>query len=72
MVPTTHGIGHYNRMIERKAAELKGMKGLYSTSYYDKETFWSLYDKTRYDELKKTYDHDTLFPDLYAKCVERK
>jgi FAD/FMN-containing dehydrogenase len=72
MVPTTHGNGHYNRMIERKAAELKGMKGLYSTSYYDKETFWSLYDKTRYDELKKTYDHDTLFPDLYAKCVERK
>jgi FAD/FMN-containing dehydrogenase len=59
-------------MIERKAAELRGKKGLYSASYYDKETFWSLYDKTRYDELKKTYDPDTLFPDLYAKCVERK
>ena len=31
-----------------------------------------MYDKTRYDELKKTYDPDRLFPDLYAKCVERK
>jgi FAD/FMN-containing dehydrogenase len=72
MLPTTHRNGHYNRKIERKAAELKGKKGLYSTSYYDKEAFWSLYDKTRYDELKQTYDPDMLFPDLYAKCVERK
>ncbi len=72
MVPTTHENGHYNKMIERKAAELKGRKGLYSRSYYDKETFWSLYNKTRYDELKKTYDPDGRFPDLYAKCVETK
>ena len=71
MVPTIHEGGHYNKMIEGKVAECGGKKGLYSTSYYDKETFWSMYDKTRYDELKKTYDPDRLFPDLYAKCVER-
>ena len=71
MVPTIHESGHYNKMIEGKVAECGGKKGLYSTSYYDRETFWSMYDKTRYDELKKTYDPDRLFPDLYAKCVER-
>ena len=72
MVPTIHESGHFNKMIEGKVADFGGKKGLYSTSYYDKETFWSMYDKTRYDQLKKTYDPDRLFPDLYAKCVERK
>jgi hypothetical protein len=72
MVPTTHECGHYNRMIERKIAELGGAKGLYSTSYYDRETFWNIYDKVRYDRLKDSYDPSAVFPDLYAKCVERK
>jgi FAD/FMN-containing dehydrogenase len=72
LVPTTHGSGHYNRMIEGKIAELGGVKGLYSASYYDRGTFWSIYDKVRYDHLKQTYDPDAVFPDLYAKCVERK
>jgi FAD/FMN-containing dehydrogenase len=72
MIPTTRESGHYNKMIERKVAELGGRKGLYSTSYYDKDTFWSLYDQKRYGELKKIYDPDGVFPDLYAKCVERR
>jgi len=72
MVRTTRENGHYNRMIERKIAELGGAKGLYSSSYYDRETFWSIYDKVRYDRLKQTYDPDSVFPDLYEKCVERK
>ena len=37
-----------------------------------RKTFWSIYDKPRYDALKQTYDPDAVFPDLYAKCVERK
>ncbi|MGD0774279.1 MAG: FAD-binding oxidoreductase [Candidatus Solibacter sp.] len=71
-VPTTHESGYYNRLVESKIAELGGAKGLYSTSYYDRPTFWSIYDKIRYDELKRTYDPDAVFPDLYAKCIERK
>ena len=59
-------------MIEDKIAELGGVKGLYSASYYDRETFWSIYDKSRYDYLKRTYDPGGVFPDLYGKCVERK
>jgi len=72
MVPTTYGSGHYNRLIEHKIAELGGVKGLYSASYYDRETFWSIYDKVRYDQLKGKYDPGGVFPDLYAKCVERR
>ena len=72
VVPTTHEKGHFNKMIERRVRELGGTKGLYSTSYYDRETFWSVYDQPRYLELKKTYDPEQVFPDLYAKCVERR
>jgi FAD/FMN-containing dehydrogenase len=71
-VPTTHEDGYYNRKIEEKALELKGKKGLYSTAYYDEETFWKIYNRDRYFELKRTYDPDGAFQDLYAKCVLRR
>ena len=72
MIPSTHERGYYNRKVECKARELGGLKALYSSSYYDEETFWSIYDKRRYDELKRRYDPADAFPDLYAKCVRRK
>jgi FAD/FMN-containing dehydrogenase len=71
-VPTAHEDGYYNRMIEEKALELEGKKGLYSTAYYDEETFWKIYNRERYFELKRKYDPDGVFQDLYAKCVQRK
>jgi FAD/FMN-containing dehydrogenase len=71
-VPTTHEDGYFNRKVERKAFDLEGKKGLYSTAYYDEETFWKIYNKKRYDELKRKYDAGGIFRDLYAKCVERK
>jgi FAD/FMN-containing dehydrogenase len=71
-IPTTHKEGHFNRKIERKLMELNGKKGLYSTAYYDRETFWSIYNQSRYDELKRKYDCNGVFRDLYAKCVERR
>jgi FAD/FMN-containing dehydrogenase len=72
VIRTTRESGYYNRLIERKLVELGGVKGLYSTSYYDRPTFWSIYDQVRYDQLKQAYDPAAVFPDLYAKCVERK
>ncbi len=72
VIPTTHEPGHFNRKVERMALELGGIKGLYSTAYYDAETFWTIYDRERYDELKRKYDADGVFRDLYAKCVARK
>jgi hypothetical protein len=71
-IPTTREEGHFNRKIERKLLKLDGKKGLYSTAYYDRPTFWSIYNHSRYDELKRKYDCNGVFRDLYAKCVERR
>jgi len=64
--------GHYNRKIERKVAELGGVKSLYSDSYYPEEEFWRLYDKGAYDALKARYDPKARFKNLYEKCVLRR
>jgi FAD/FMN-containing dehydrogenase len=71
-VPTTHAPGYFNRKVEAKAKELGGAKALYSSSYYDEATFWSIYNRDRYSELKRRYDPGNAFPDLYEKCVGRK
>ncbi len=72
VIPTDHEDGYCNRKIERMAQELGGKKALYSNSYYDEETFWKIYNKRRYDELKMKYDPGGSFRNLYEKCVERK
>jgi FAD/FMN-containing dehydrogenase len=63
--------GHRNRMIERKVAELGGLKSLYSDSYYTEDEFWSTYDHAAYSALKARYDPLGALPELYAKCVQR-
>ena len=63
--------GYYNKLVESKVSELQGKKGLYSDSFYSKEEFWSIYDKTVYDRLKETYDPTKKLKDLYQKCVQR-
>jgi FAD/FMN-containing dehydrogenase len=72
VVPTRHEKGYYNRKIEEKARKLCGAKGLYSSSFYDEETFWGIYNRKLYLELKSKYDPSGVFPDLYAKCVQRR
>jgi len=72
VVRTNREDGYLNRKVERKAAELRGRKGLYSTSYYDRDTFRELYNGARYDELKAKYDPAGMFPGLYEKCVGRR
>jgi len=63
--------GWYNRKIERKVTELGGVKSLYSDSYYPEEEFWRLYNRPAYDALKRRYDPQGRFKDLYQKCVLR-
>ncbi|HEY5665072.1 MAG TPA: FAD-binding protein, partial [Gammaproteobacteria bacterium] len=63
--------GHFNRLIEDKVRELGGVKSLYSDSYYEEEDFWQLYDGDEYFRLKRKYDPDRRFRDLYQKCVLR-
>ena len=64
--------GHYNRLIERKVAELGGIKSLYSDSYYSRPEFDALYGAQAYRELKARYDPQNRLHDLYDKCVLRK
>jgi FAD/FMN-containing dehydrogenase len=61
--------GFHNRAIERTVAQLGGAKSLYSTSYYDPETFHELYGGDTYRGLKLRYDPDGRLLDLYEKTV---
>ncbi len=70
-VPTMKPDGYYNKLIEAQALALKGKKGLYSTAYYDEETFWQIYNRPAYEALKRKYDPGRCFKDLYEKTVKR-
>ena len=59
----------HNRLVERLVTELGGRKSLYSSSFYDRDEFWALYNGAEYDVLKKTYDGEGRLLDLYDKCV---
>ena len=61
--------GYYNRLIERKVQGLGGIKSLYSDSYYERDEFWSIYDKRAYDTLKRKYDPGGRLGDLYDKIA---
>jgi FAD/FMN-containing dehydrogenase len=62
---------HFNRAIERKVTELGGIKSLYSDSFFPEGEFWRAYGGESYRMLKQKYDPNQVFPDLYAKCVQR-
>ncbi|MBV8033087.1 MAG: FAD-binding oxidoreductase [Betaproteobacteria bacterium] len=66
-----HPAGHFNRLIERKVAELGGIKSLYSDSFFPQEEFGRLYAGAAYARIKARYDASGAFPTLYEKCVLR-
>jgi len=71
-VPVGATEGETNRLIERKVRELDGHKSLYSDAYYFRDEFDELYGGEHYGTVKKTYDPDSRFLDLYAKAVQRR
>ncbi|MDT5093958.1 MAG: hypothetical protein QOH60_3321 [Mycobacterium sp.] len=71
-VPVGTTEGETNRLIEAKISELDGHKSLYSDAYYGRDEFDDLYGGETYKTLKKTYDPDLRFLDLYAKAVQRR
>ncbi|GJF07980.1 FAD-linked oxidase [Mycolicibacterium cyprinidarum] len=71
-VPAGPEDGHTNKLIERRVSELDGHKSLYSDAYYSPEEFDELYGGETYKTVKKTYDPDSRFLDLYAKAVQRR
>jgi FAD/FMN-containing dehydrogenase len=70
-VPVGPEEGYTNKMIEQKVSDLDGHKSLYSDAYYSPEEFDELYGGEIYKTVKKTYDPDSRFLDLYAKAVQR-
>jgi len=66
-----HAAGHFNRLIERKVAELGGIKSLYSDSFFTPHEFQQSYGGPAYAALKAKYDPQGAFPQLYEKCVLR-
>ncbi|TRW88781.1 FAD-binding oxidoreductase [Mycolicibacterium sp. 018/SC-01/001] len=70
-VPIGPEEGYTNKMIERKVSDLAGHKSLYSDAFYSREEFDELYGGEIYPTVKKTYDPDSRFLDLYAKAVRR-
>ena len=75
-VPLPDGVnpdeGRVNRRIEEVVSELDGRKSLYSTAFYDRDTFWSMYGGNEYERLKKEYDPNDRLLGLYEKVVERR
>jgi FAD/FMN-containing dehydrogenase len=67
-----HPAGHFNRLVERKVAELGGIKSLYSDSYFARDEFRAIYGGATYDALKARYDPEGRLPGLYEKCVLRR
>lgn len=69
VIPSTHEPGYYNRRVEQELVRLGGKKGLYSSAYFDRETFSKLYNGPAYERLKSRYDPAHALPGLYEKCV---
>lgn len=55
-----------NRGLEHKVQELGGQKCLYAQVYYTEEEFWGVYDRGRYDALRRKYGAEWL-PDVFEK-----
>lgn len=58
-----------NRRLEREVVRLGGHKSLYSTSHFEPDEFWRIYDGPAYAVLKARYDPRGSLPDLYQKAV---
>ncbi|KAH7079249.1 cell elongation protein diminuto [Paraphoma chrysanthemicola] len=59
-----------NRDLEQKLREMRGMKVPYAANFYTEEEFWELYDREKYDRLRKKW-HAEALPTMYDK-VHRK
>lgn len=56
-----------NREIETTTNALGGRKMLYAQAFYPKEEFWKIYDFPEYEALRKKYNAERTFLDIYEK-----
>lgn len=59
-----------NRELEEKTSELGGLKWLYSRVFYTEDEWWRLYDKEKYDALRRKYGATGL-PSIWEKVRDR-
>lgn len=58
---------HDNRILEEKTFELGGLKTLISQNHYEEARFWSIYDRERWERVKRRMDPENVFRGLYEK-----
>jgi FAD/FMN-containing dehydrogenase len=64
--------GDVNRAVERAVDRFGGHKSLYSDAFYGQEEFAARYGGAAYQQVKRRYDPQQRFPDLYDKAVRRR
>lgn len=58
------------RKVEDYVASVDGFEMLYADSYMTRSEFGKMFDRTLYDELRKSLGAVDAFPDIYDKIVE--
>ncbi len=61
--------GDVNREIEQAVASFGGHKSLYSDVYYDRDDFDAMYGGAQLRAVKRRYDPDDRFTDMFDKVV---
>lgn len=59
-----------NREVEMKTRELGGLKWLYSRVFYTEDEWWELYDKEKYEALRRRFGATGL-PSIWEKVRDR-
>lgn len=59
-----------NRALEKKTSDLGGLKWLYGRVFYSEDEWWGVYDKERYDALRRQFGATSL-PSIWEKVRDR-
>ena len=60
-----------NKAFEKFSFENGVFKGFFSTCYFTYEDFWNQFDKEKYDKIRKKYNADGNFMDIFDKMNYR-
>ena len=59
------------KILEKETKRLGGRKMLYSLSYYSREEWSTIYDIQWYQQMKRKWDPDYVWGDIYDKIVQQ-
>lgn len=61
----------WNRLVEAKTKDMKGIKSLYSEVTYSEDEFWETIDRDKYEIVKQKYDPEGRLKNLYEKLTNK-